>query len=278
MRLRVLGSAITGASLHRPEAFVPTMGYLLESGKDHLLLECGPGIVTAVSAMTPPHDLAGVIVSHLHFDNCFDLVPLAVSAVMDDLDPISGTFVHNHRPIPMGLPDGGASFLRDLLATALRYTALDLGQILTEQIVIREFLPGESCTLGAFTVTAVGPVQHGPGPCFGFRITDGTATVGYSGESARCEAQYTIARDVDLYLCDAMMATDDIMGVQTSRHMSAQSAGKIARATAARHLVLTHMLSQADEWCDLLQVVARRECAVPVSVARVGAAFDIPHR
>jgi ribonuclease BN (tRNA processing enzyme) len=75
-----------------------------------------------------------------------------------------------------------------------------------------------------------------------------------------------------------MMATDDIMGVQTARHMSAKSAGQITRGAGARHLVLTHILSQDDEWCDLLQSVARRECRVPVSIARAGAYFEIPHR
>jgi len=278
MRLRVLGSAIAGTSLHRREAFVPTMGYLLESGEDHLLLECGPGAVMAVGTLMPLHDLAGVLVSHMHFDNCFDLVPLAVGAFMDDLEPLSGIFVGDHRAIPIWLPCGGARYLRDLLATALRYAPLNLASVLAERVVVREFVPGESCAIGTFTITALGPVVHGPGPCLGFRITDVAATVGYSGESGICDAQYAIAHDVDLYLCDAMMATDDIMGIQTSRHMSAQSAGKIARSAGARQLVLTHMLSQSDEWCDLLQSVARRECNIPVSIARVDAEFDVPHR
>jgi ribonuclease BN (tRNA processing enzyme) len=276
MQLRILGSSI----LQERETHVPAMGFMLESGTDRLLLECGSGVVAAVNALMPLHDLAGVLVSHMHFDNAFDLVSLAVGLVSREIEPLGGVIVDDPRavPLPVCLPIGGAQFVRDSIAAALRYAPPGFARQVAARIVVHELRPGASVTLGPFTVTAIGPVQHGPGPCLGYRVTDGAATFGYSGESGICDAQNKIAAGADLYLCDAMMATDDIMGVQTARHMSAKSAGQITRGAGARHLVLTHILSQDDEWCDLLQSVARRECKVPVSIARVGAYFEIPLR
>jgi ribonuclease BN (tRNA processing enzyme) len=277
MRLHVLGSAIVSTTVRNHEIPVPATGYLLESGSAFLLIDCGPGVVAALGGLLPLRDLTGVIVSHVHFDNFYDIPLLAFGLYADKFDP----FIRNQKPvgapIPVALPPEGTGYMRELVAIAMRPHG-SYRQIMGGRLVPHDYMPGEPWTTGPFTVTPVGPVAHGPGPCFGFRVTDGVTTLGYSGDSGLCDAQFAIAHDVDLYLCDAMMATDQIMSFQSQRHLSAENAGRIADRAGAKHLVLTHLLNPAPEWCDQLQKAARGTCHVPVSIAHVGAVFDIPFR
>ena len=54
-------------------------GYLVTTDTATLLLDCGPGVATALGAVTAPDQLSAVIVSHLHLDHCYDLLPVGKS-------------------------------------------------------------------------------------------------------------------------------------------------------------------------------------------------------
>ena len=57
----------------------PSSGYLVATSDATILLDCGPGIATALGAVAAPDELSAVIVSHLHLDHCYDLLPLGKS-------------------------------------------------------------------------------------------------------------------------------------------------------------------------------------------------------
>jgi ribonuclease BN (tRNA processing enzyme) len=54
-------------------------GYLVAADTATLLLDCGPGVATALGAVTAPDQLSAVIVTHLHLDHCYDLLPVGKS-------------------------------------------------------------------------------------------------------------------------------------------------------------------------------------------------------
>ena len=87
--------------------------YLVSTGSTRLLLDCGPGALTALSAVTTPAALDGIIISHLHSDHCYDLLPLGKSLLTGRLaDParyptLPHAGVVPGPPIPLWVPAGG---------------------------------------------------------------------------------------------------------------------------------------------------------------------------
>lgn len=251
-------------------------GYLVTRAGVAFLLDCGPGVATRLRRYVPLLAIAGVAISHMHFDNWYDLLPLAIMAYGDTVSPFVWEehyppFPSLRAPLPVYLPPGGTVALRAAMDAVIRHYPL-VGKAFATALDPREYRAGESFTMEPFTVRPVGPVKHDPGPCFGLRVTDGEATLGYTGDSAMCDALDDIARDANLFLCDATGIT---RGVRRSRHLSADEAGMVAARAGARHLVLTHTASTTPSWRDALARAASAHYAGTVSVARDGDTFTL---
>jgi ribonuclease BN (tRNA processing enzyme) len=70
---------ILGCRSGMPANGQPSSGYLVTAGCAAILLDCGPGIATALGTVAAPHGLSALVVSHLHLDHCYDLLPLGKS-------------------------------------------------------------------------------------------------------------------------------------------------------------------------------------------------------
>jgi ribonuclease BN (tRNA processing enzyme) len=93
-------------------------------------------------------------------------------------------------------------------------------------------------TAAGLTVTAF-EVPHYAMQSFALRITDGTSTLAYSGDSAPSDVLADVARDADLFLCEATLADDDADAVPRG-HLSVGEAVAAFDASGARRLLLTH--------------------------------------
>ena len=67
MWLTVLGS---GASVARPGA--ANSGYLVESARARVLVDCGAGVAARLLGATDPAALDAIIISHTHADHCVE--------------------------------------------------------------------------------------------------------------------------------------------------------------------------------------------------------------
>ena len=67
---------VLGCRSGMPADGQPSAGYLVQTPGTSMLLDCGPGVVTALSAVVPVRRLDAVVISHLHTDHCYDLLPL----------------------------------------------------------------------------------------------------------------------------------------------------------------------------------------------------------
>jgi ribonuclease BN (tRNA processing enzyme) len=95
MELRVLGS-----SPPYPSPGVATSSYLVSTANTKLLVECGHGAVAVLRQALALNRLDGVVVSHMHPDHFYDLIPLRNS------------FLHEDLPrIPIYLPRRGTQIL-----------------------------------------------------------------------------------------------------------------------------------------------------------------------
>jgi ribonuclease BN (tRNA processing enzyme) len=74
---------------------------------------------------------------------------------------------------------------------------------------------------------------------FGFRVSEDGATLAYSGDSGPSEALPELARDADVFVCEATLVAPNPEG-GTRGHLSAEEADAVFRASGAKRLLLTH--------------------------------------
>jgi ribonuclease BN (tRNA processing enzyme) len=103
---------------------------------------------------------------------------------------------------------------------------------------LREYADGETFTAAGFDVTPH-RVLHYQLLAFGFRASANGTVVGYSGDSGPSEGLSDIARDADLFVCEATLMRPNPEG-GTRGHLSAEEAIQAFEASGAKRLLLTH--------------------------------------
>ena len=78
---------------------------------------------------------------------------------------------------------------------------------------------------------------------YGFRVTDGVSTLAYSGDTGPSPALAEVARDADLFVCEATLRRGEDDG-QPRGHLSVDEALEAHAAAGARRLLLTHRPSE----------------------------------
>lgn len=189
----------------------PCSGYLLEQGDTRVLLDCGTGVLAALTALLPPESLNAVVLSHLHYDHMSDMLPLIYR-------------MQGKGRLPVYAPSAPAP-VRALLADAF-----DLRDI------------GEGGTIGGLRMRAF-PVRH-PVPCFATRFEAEGISFCYTGDTNTCEGLADFAKDSDLLLIDACFTASQ--WAEGKPHLSAALAAKAAKEAKARRLVLTHFTPGSD--------------------------------
>ena len=99
-----MGLALTvlGGSPAWPNPGQAASGYLVESARSRVLLDCGSGIASELRAHDPG-PLTDIVISHFHADHWFDLVPLHY---------VFRYGIWKDRPRPaLHLPPGGRTVL-----------------------------------------------------------------------------------------------------------------------------------------------------------------------
>ena len=192
-----------------PPAGGATSGYLVENKGQLLLMDCGAGVMGRLMHLCDPAELAGVLLSHLHFDHASDLL------VMRYYLEITG------KTLAVYVPDEDDSPFRALLTAP----AFD----------VRPY--PKKLEIAGLTVTNM-PVRH-PVPCRALRLSDGSKTLVFTGDTNDCEGLSDFAKDADLLLADAAFLEEE--WVDTKPHMSAAHAAKLAVDAGAKSLYLTHL-------------------------------------
>ncbi len=86
-------------------------------------------------------------------------------------------------------------------------------------------------------MTAV-PVRHYDLEAYGFRV-QAERLVAYSGDSGPCDPLAELARDADLFLCEATLERGELEGDDRG-HLDPHEVATAAAAGGAARLVLTH--------------------------------------
>ncbi len=227
--------------------------YLIETRETAVLLDVGHGAAGKLQTAIDPARLSAIVVSHMHADHFFDLVPLRYGLKYAGGSP---------QRISLWLPPGGRDTL-GALAAVVRHGAHG-SDFFGDAFTIREFDPERLLNVGDLRLT-FRRTQHYI-EAFAIRAERDGDAITYSADTAPCGAVVDHARDSTLFLCEAALGLGSESGERG--HSSAREAGEMAAGAAVGRLVLTHYPG-GDAVRDLV-AAARQSYAGPIDTATDG--------
>ncbi|GAA3232773.1 MBL fold metallo-hydrolase [Actinocorallia longicatena] len=247
MRVTVIGCS---GSFPGPDS--PASCYLIEDQGFSLLLDFGNGALGALQRHHDLYDVDAIAISHLHADHCMDLCGYYVA----------------RRYCPQGTKDRIPVYGPE--GTAYRMAeAYDLPQDPGMTDTFDFTTLKNQFEIGPFSVTTT-PVNHVI-ESYGFRISSGGRTVAYSGDTGRTDVLVDLARDADLFLCEASFLEGDN---PPDLHLTAKEAAAYADRADARKLILTHLVP----WNDAEQSFVEAKLAKyagPIELAQSGTSYEL---
>jgi ribonuclease BN (tRNA processing enzyme) len=258
---------VLGCRSGMPAEGQPSSGYLVDTAGARLLLDCGPGVATALSAVARPETLDAVVISHFHSDHCYDLLPVGKSLLGALLEVQGGprSRAGEFRPVPLYVPAGSHDLFARWAALFPVTTLPLLNRAFEVGFDVREYRPGDSFTVGDCTVS-LHELRHVEPNC-GIRVAGPAGTLAYTGDTGMTPALKELAAGADLLLAEATLTEPDR---SAHGHLSAAEAGQVATAAGVGSLVLTHFASGAPDWVDRLARDAAAEFTGPVHLATAG--------
>jgi ribonuclease BN (tRNA processing enzyme) len=130
------------------------------------------------------------------------------------------------------VPPEGRERLRDF------GSRLGWDDMFEQAFVINDYPESEPFRVAGFTLAAR-RLPHYTLLTFGLRVTNGGHSLAYSGDSGPDAGLAELARDVDLFVCEATLERGDLDG-KPRGHLSAEEAVAAFKASGARRLLLTH--------------------------------------
>ncbi|MFI0447199.1 MBL fold metallo-hydrolase [Actinomadura sp. 6N118] len=249
MRVTVIGCS---GSFPGPES--PASCYLIQADGFSMLLDLGSGALGSLQRFHPLYGIDAICLSHLHPDHCHDMCGYWVARRyrpegMAPRIPVHGPAVTPRRmaeayDLP---PDPGMS-------EAFDFQALRAG-------------PYE---IGPFRVTTA--LMSHPIEAYGFRIEHEGKVVAYSGDTGESDALVELARDADLFLCEASFL--DAPNLPPDLHLTAREAGEHAARAGADRLVLTHLVPWNDADQSLVEAKGSGFGGT-IDLAHVGAVYEL---
>jgi ribonuclease BN (tRNA processing enzyme) len=213
---------VVGCSPAWPNPGGAQSGYLVEDGM-RVLLDCGPGVLAKLRERESWPHLDAIVITHFHLDHWGDLVPW-VWGTMFGL----GREEHPELWLP---PRGGAR---------LRHFGVRFGtpQMFEESFDVHEYANEKAFEAAGFHVTPMS-LPHYTLETYGLRISNGATTVAYSGDSGPSERLAELARDADLFICEATLESPEADG-ELRGHLAPEEAIAAFEASGARRLLVTH--------------------------------------
>jgi ribonuclease BN (tRNA processing enzyme) len=219
---------VIGSSPAWPNAGSAHSGYVVESEGKRLLLDCGPGVLGRLREREAWPTIDAIAITHFHLDHWGDLVPWVWGSFYrrghDDIRPALWVY------------RGGRAFLEEL------GSRLGFPDMFERTFTLSEYdgdTPFEAAGLEVLPMR----LPHYRLETYGFRVTNGAATLAYTGDTGPSKRIADLARDVDLFVCEATLETGEADG-EPRGHLSAEEALESYAASGARNLLLTHRPSE----------------------------------
>lgn len=246
---------IAGSSSAVPRPGRANSGYLLRGAECAIAVEFGSGVFGHIRDKIDPVALDAVIVSHMHADHFFDIVPLRYALRYE---------MHRATPLPVYLPPGGIHVAKTI-GSPLKESADFYAGVLD----LREYSQDEPLQIGPCTVRVTRTVHYIT--AYAMRIEMPGRVFGYSGDTAPCDAVPELVRDADIFLCESALGANHVERGPERGHSNARDAGEMATRANVKHLILTHYNANADT--AAMQTEASAAFSGDVTIADDGMEF-----
>ena len=221
MELTVLGS---GGTWPRPAG--ATSGYLVRHDGFNLWVDAGTGTFARLQEHIGIADIDALLITHGHPDHFVDIYPCFYARHYGGL---------GERGMPLVAPEDFWGHMSGLISE-------DGVDVAADTFDRRATAPGADFELGPFRIRSY-EMTHIGVQSLGYRIEAGGKVLAYTGDSGPCQEVVELARDADLFLCEATWKHDDGL---LPFHMSARQAGEHAALAGADTLILTHIWPTLD--------------------------------
>lgn len=244
---------VLGSGTAFPSATRGSPGHLLRMADGRgVLVDPGPGSVRAAARCgVLLASVRAVLITHFHPDHCLDLVALLFGLRHPALAATRLTIAG-----PRGLADWLAR-----LKVAFGHWV----EIAAERLDVIELEPGPFCLeLEAQRIEATAVRMPHLDHSLGYRVRGHARTIAYSGDTGAGDAAVELGRGADVYVLESTY----VEGRETTRHLTASAAARIAAAAGVKELVLTHF-DPATERSDV-RAIAREHFLGPLVLAHDG--------
>jgi ribonuclease BN (tRNA processing enzyme) len=232
--------------------------YLVRTVEAAVLVDVGCGAVGKLQLAIDYPQLDAVVISHMHADHFFDLVPLRYGLKYGPAPRVDR--------LPLWLPPGGGVAL-DALRRAVAVDAPP--EFFDSVFAVREYDPAKRLAVSNMQLSF--RRTHHYVEAYAVRADCDGASITYSADTAPCDAVIEHAASTSLFLCEAALGLDTEEGGRG--HSSAYEAGEMACRAGVARLVLTHYPALHDT--RALVGAAKSRFAGPTSVAEDGAQFSV---
>jgi len=199
-----------------PAANGACSGYLIEDGDNHILIDCGNGVLSRLQKYCSIENLDAIVISHLHDDHMGDLRILQYA-------------------IETKKAFGEINWLMKLY---IPRTPVDVVKELSTDIYDIHFITDElSVKVGKFLLTFAA-MQHTV-ESYAISIENNTTRVVYSGDTILNDRLIHFSKRADVLICESTFAIASRLTAMTP-HMTAAQAGYVAREAKVSKLLLTH--------------------------------------
>jgi ribonuclease BN (tRNA processing enzyme) len=232
-RLRL---TVLGCSTAAPDPATPTAGFLVEWGATAVLLDVGQGVIRNLQRVLDPHDLAAIVIGHMHADHYLDIVGLRYLYPWGEPAP---------DPLPVHLPPGGRARL-DALSKAVS----ERDGFFDAAFTAVEYDPDVELTIGELKLRFVRGRHYVPAWGVVIDAPDGSR-IAYTGDTGPSASVEDGVRGADLLLVESALWSahhDD----EERGHLTPEEAIDLARHAEARSAILVHYAPSRRETIQAL--------------------------
>jgi len=218
VRLTVIGSSPAW-----PNPGGAQSGYMVE-GPGRLLLDCGPGVLARLREQDGWPKVDAIAITHFHLDHWGDLVPWVWGRMYG---------LGKDLPVPeLWVQSGGQAELQDF------GERLGMRDMFDNTFRIHEYVDDEPFTAAGLEIVPL-RLPHYRLRTYGFRVSNEQKTLAYSGDTGPSDRLAELARDVDLFVCEATLERPELDG-DLRGHLAVEEAIAAFEASGAKRLLLTH--------------------------------------
>lgn len=227
-----LHATVLGSSCAIPRPARACSSYLLEGEGIRIILDFGTGAFANAQRYVRPEDIDAIVISHMHADHFLDLIPLRYALKY-------GPRANDWR-VPLYLPPGGEPILRAISDALSREPG---GDFIGEVFEVHTYDPARRLRIGPAQLRFAHARHYIP--AFACRCELAGASFVYSADTAPADAVVRLAREADLFLCEATLLEDHRESATGRGHASAREAASMAREAGVRRLSITHYPNEA---------------------------------